>query len=118
MSIEKTLNIKFNKKQKAAATAIRWLLNDGKTTITNGILRTKNRQTGRTELVLALIIEKALKNRGQRIPLFDHAVLCGQAGNSHLRYMKERINKMLAQGGIRSYQWYSTHPCGWSLEIN
>ena len=90
MPIERILNIKFNKKQKASATALRWLLIDSH----------KRRQTGRTHLTLAIIIEQALRNPGKHIIIFDHYDLTWGVRMSYKRHIIHTLGQMLKKSNI------------------
>jgi hypothetical protein len=92
MNIEKTLNIKFSKQQKRHATALRWLLTDGKAQ--------KNRQTGRTTLFLALAVERALKNKGREIILADPAMIQHGQWHAMTKNMLLNLNHMLKRSAI------------------
>ena len=101
MNIEKVLGIKFSKKQKASATALRWLLNDGKKiTRPNGVPWEKNRGTGRSTLVEALIIERAMSNKGKPIPIFDHTNLSHGGTYRQARLGVDRIEYTLQKARI------------------
>jgi hypothetical protein len=105
MSIEKILGIKFNKKQKASATALRWIISDGKRKPhPNGTLVEANRATGRSLLVLALIIEQALKNRGKEIQIFDHVSISGSPKHRNIAWATSRISSMLGKAGITNFK--------------
>jgi len=112
MNIEKVLKIKFSPKQKASATAVRWLLNDGKKSYVNGVTHNKNRQTGRSLVMLSLIIEKALKERGKPVPIIDHTVLSNYHTYSTNRFMKDRVVQMLAKAKISNYRIAPASPTG------
>jgi hypothetical protein len=90
MPIEKILGIKLSKKQKASATAIRWFLSDSP----------KARQGGRTHLTLALIIEKALKNPGRPVIIFDHYDLTWGTRVSYRRHIVDTLRRMLQKSNI------------------
>ena len=96
MNIEKVLGIKFSKKQKASATALRWILNDGKKIANhNGVPVEKNRGTGRSRLLAALIIEKAIANRGMPVPIFDHTNLSFGQTQKQTKFMVDAIEVLL-----------------------
>lgn len=94
--IEQVLNIKLNTKQKSYLPAVKWILTDGpKTKPFHGSKLEKHRQTGRTFLMLTVLVEKALKNRGIPVRIFDHF----QTG-SRLRYIMTQLENMLKNSKI------------------
>lgn len=104
-NIEKVLKIKLNKDQKKHIESLRWFLNDGKKFFDkHGNPKNKNRQTGRSDLTLMLIIEKALENRDENIPIVDHYIITSSRMiNSHIKYNISRLKVMLHTAGIVNY---------------
>jgi len=102
MQLEKALNIKFNPKQKSAIKSLRlYFKNSGKEA--NGKdLTGQNRQTGRTTLGLALIIEIALENLGQPIKIFDHYLIVTGEKFVYKRRMCERLQKMVDDSNLEN----------------
>jgi len=99
MKIEKTFKIKLNKHQKKHIDSLRWFLNDNESWDKNGDKNYGNRQTGRTELTLLLLIEKAI-NTGKKIQIIDHT----QAdGSNVIKHIVKRLEKMLKDMGVRKY---------------
>lgn len=66
---ETVLDIKVTEEQKSRYEAIRWLISDD------------NRQEGRTYLMALAFIDKAMKNKGRPVRIFDHNT---DVNNAHI----------------------------------
>ncbi len=60
----------------------------------------KTRQTGRTTLGMALMIEEAIRNPGKKIHIFDHTGIVYGLTQRSRTHIIARINQMLQRSNV------------------